>query len=317
MSVTPLHAPDPAAELKRMDSLADQIRYACARMDGEVTTAGARAWLGVHGVTVPDKRRPYTSRVVSAWRDVHSTPTVHAAPGVHPPTVHAEPVHVDAPVNAVHVDTPAPVHTPAVHSDVHAATPVSVHTDTPGTAVHQDRSRARWAALIAPLLLVNGVAGWGQTAWALEHVTPHLVLAVAVAVTIESIGVYLAFEAHSALMAGDAALRLRLGSYLVGLLAGTLNYWHFAPTPVHPTAEAVTFGVLSAVSPWLWAIRSRSLSREQLRAQGLIDPRSVKFTSAQWLWFPVQSLRALRQAVWAGETNPAKARELVVPKVGK
>jgi hypothetical protein len=305
VSVTPLHAPDPAAELKRLDSLADQIRYACARMDGEVSTAGVRAWLGVHGVTVPDKRRPYTSRVVSAWRDVHSTPTVHGDPGVHGDTVHAQPVHTGAPVHTVHVDAPAPVHTPAMHAHI------------PGTDVHQSRSRARWAALIAPLLLVNGVAGWGQTAWALEHVTPHLVLAVAVAVTIESIGVYLAFEAHSALMAGDAALRLRLGSYGVGLLAGTLNYWHYAPTPGHLTAEAVTFGVLSAVSPWLWAIRSRSLSREQLRAQGLIDPRSVKFTSAQWLWFPVQSLRALRQAVWVGETNPAKARALVVPTAKK
>jgi hypothetical protein len=174
-----------------------------------------------------------------------------------------------------------------------------------------------WAtngALIVPLLLVNSVATYGQVQWAHEHLTPgspYWFVAVGFALAVESIGVYLAAEAHRALLAGDASLRLRLGSYGVGALAGTLNYAHFAPALEDPNTQAIVFGVLSAISPVLWAIRSRSISRDQLRTLNLIDGRAVKFTAAQWILFPRESWKAFRAAVWAGETNPAKARALV------
>lgn len=169
-------------------------------------------------------------------------------------------------------------------------------------------------ALILPLLLVNSVAVYGQVQWAHEHLTPgsaYWYVAVGFALAVESIGVYLAAEAHRALLAGDASLRLRLGSYGVGALAGTLNYAHFAPA----MTQAIVFGVLSAISPVLWAIRSRSISRDQLRKLSLIDGRAVKFTAAQWALFPRESFRAFKAAVWAGETNPAKARALVAQAI--
>jgi hypothetical protein len=168
-------------------------------------------------------------------------------------------------------------------------------------------------ALVVPLLLVNTVAAYGQVMWAHEHLTPgsrFWYVAVGFALAVESIGVYLAAEAHRALLAGDASLRLRLGSYGVGLLAGLLNYAHFAPRLVAPNAPAIVFGVLSTLSPVLWAIRSRSMSRDRLRALELIDGRAVKFTAIQWVLFPRLSAKAFRAAVWAGETNPAKARGL-------
>jgi hypothetical protein len=169
------------------------------------------------------------------------------------------------------------------------------------------------AALVVPLLLVNSVAVYGQVQWAHEHLTPGSswwVVAVGFALAVESIGVYLAAEAHRALLAGDASLRLRLGSYGVGALAGALNYAHFAPALKDPNTQSIVFGVLSAISPVLWAIRSRSISRDQLRTLNLIDGRAVKFTAAQWILFPRESWKAFRAAVWAGETNPAKARAL-------
>lgn len=166
------------------------------------------------------------------------------------------------------------------------------------------------AALAVPLLLVNSVAVYGQVQWASKHLSPHLAVALGFALAVESIGVYLAVEAHRALLAGDAALRLRLGSYGIGALAGALNYAHFSPSGT-PNARAVAFGVLSAISPVLWAIRSRSLSRAELRRLHLIDGRAVKFTGAQWLLFPRKSARAFRAAVWAAETNPGLARALI------
>ena len=247
------------------------------------------------------------------------TGTGEVTPGstvdVTPPVTDAMSVHT-GPVTPVTPVTPAPV------QDGAGPDAVTV-TVRPVGGRRVARSRvsvlAGNVALIVPLLLVNSVAVYGQVMWAHEHLTPNSrfwFVAVGFALAVESIGVYLAAEAHAALMAGDAAARLRLGSYLVGLLAGCLNFAHFAPQGLgHPTIAAFTFGALSTVSPWLWAIRSRSLSRAELRAQGLIDGRSVKFPAVQWLLFPRRSARQFRAAVWAGETNPAAARALDARKV--
>lgn len=171
------------------------------------------------------------------------------------------------------------------------------------------RALARNAALVVPLALVNGFAVYGQALWALDNITRWLIIAVLFAVALESIGLFLAAEAHSALMAGDAALRLRAGSYGVAAVVGTLNYSHWAPDwSANP--KAVTFAALSAVSPWLWSIRSRSMHRAELRAKGLIDPRTVRFSAARWLLYPGPSFTAFRRAVWVGETDPALAAAL-------
>lgn len=175
----------------------------------------------------------------------------------------------------------------------------------------------RAAALLVPLVLVNASAIFGQAGWAFDHLVSatfraeHLTTAVLVSVlfagAVESIGVYLAWEAHSALMADQAAGLLRMGSYAVGLLVGTLNYLHFAGDGGSPTAQAVTFGALSSLSPWLWAIRSRSLNRGRLAELGLIDERGVKLSSNRKLWHPWRSIGVMSWAAWAGVTNPAAA----------
>ncbi len=171
-------------------------------------------------------------------------------------------------------------------------------------------TRANWRsslALALPLLLVNSAAVWGQAGWGYDHLGHNLAVAVLFALAVESIGVYLAAEAHSALMAGDASLRLRLGSYAVGLVAGAANYAHFASAGYRVNPLAVTFGLLSSISPWLWAIRSRSLNRDRLRELGQIDPRAVKFSPLRWVLYPVRTFRAFRAAVWYGIVAPAEA----------
>src|SRR5579859_1626572 len=176
---------------------------------------------------------------------------------------------------------------------------------------HQTRStwrgkvnstRLTWrrnAALITPLVLVNSAAVYGQAGWAFDHLFHHRLLAVLFAAALESIGVYLAAEAHAALMAGDASARLRLSSYAVGVLVGCLNFGHFASPGYRPNPLAVTFGLLSSISPWLWAIRSRSLNRDRLRELGQIDPRAVRFSLLRWALYPVRTFAAFRWAVWA------------------
>jgi len=169
----------------------------------------------------------------------------------------------------------------------------------------------RTAALAVPLILVNSAAIYGQQGWAYDHLGHQRPLALMFAVAIESIGIYLAAEAHAALMAGDASIRLRLGSYAIGALVGVLNYAHFSSAGYMPNPLALTFGLLSSISPWLWAIRSRSLNRDRLRELGLIDPRAVRFAVIRWVMFPVPTFRAFRRAVWLGITQPAEAVALV------
>jgi hypothetical protein len=174
------------------------------------------------------------------------------------------------------------------------------------TADGRGRTRSM-VALAVPLVLVNAAAVFGQARWAYDHLAESWTVAGLFAAALESIGVYLAAEAHSALMAGDASLRLRLASYAVGGLIGTLNYAHFAGHGFAPNALAITFGALSSISPWLWAIRSRSLNRDRLRTLGLVDPRAVRFSPLRWLLYPRRTFRAFRAAVWAGVVQPAEA----------
>lgn len=184
------------------------------------------------------------------------------------------------------------------------------------TAVtHTRKSRV---ALVVPLVLVNTTAVYGQGAWAYEHLVPasvrtaslaaSLTLCLLFAATVESVGIYLAYEAHAALMEDQSSALLRAGSYVVALIVGALNYAHFAGPGWRPNPLAVTFGLLSSLSPWLWAVRSRSLHRAALLARGLVDPRSVRFTLAQRLLYPLRSFGAYRLAVWNGVNNPAQAR---------
>ena len=163
--------------------------------------------------------------------------------------------------------------------------------------------------LAIPLLLVSMIAVMGQEQWAAQYATGgDQVWAWLLALALESMGVYTAWEAHAALLAGDTAVRLRLGSYGIGAVVGALNYWDHS-TSGHPSAAAIAFGLMSASAPWLWAIRSRSLHRAQLKAAGLIEARSVRFPAARWLWWPRLTFHVYREAIRAGETDPRRAME--------
>lgn len=174
-------------------------------------------------------------------------------------------------------------------------------------------ARVGWM-LAAPLLLVNSAAIWGQAGWAHDHITeagwPSWVgwaVAALFAVAVESVGVFLAGMAHAALMADQSAATLRLGSYLVGALVGTLNYWHFAGDGFRPTAQAVAFGALSSISPWLWAVYSRYRNRDRLAELGQIDKRGVKLSTSRKFWHPLKSVSVIRYASWEGIVEPDEA----------
>jgi len=174
-------------------------------------------------------------------------------------------------------------------------------------AVRSTSPRRGRAFLAVPLVLVNLTAVWGQAGWAYDHITitrGGVLIALLFAFSVESIGVYLAWESHEALMADQASAFLRFGSYAVGGLVGILNYLHFS---AQSFAIGVAFGALSAISPWLWGIWSRARNRTRLAELGLVDIRGVKLSTARKLWHPVRSVRVLSWAAWEGVTDPADA----------
>jgi hypothetical protein len=169
------------------------------------------------------------------------------------------------------------------------------------------RHLVRTCMAAVPVALVNTVAFAGQLSFLRVHLPWPLAGQVVMAVALESIAVYLAFHAHVAQLANDSALRLRLAAYAFGAVIAAMNYSHYAAPGWRPTFAAVAVGLMSASSPWLWAVHSRRASRDALLAKGLIEPHAVRLGSTRWLWHPRRSARVMWHATWEGITNPAAA----------
>src|SRR5215831_115885 len=86
------------------------------------------------------------------------------------------------------------------------------------------RTHRAWLAAV-PIIAVNYVAFRGQLRYWDAFLVPGDALLVSA--TLESIAVYLAWQAHLAQLADDSALRLRLAAYGMALLIGVLNYSHY------------------------------------------------------------------------------------------
>jgi hypothetical protein len=166
-----------------------------------------------------------------------------------------------------------------------------------------DRARIITAV---PLILVNVVAVSGQYVFLREHLPWPWYGAVIFAAALESVALYLAYMAHMALISLDSSMRLRLGAIGFGLLAGILNYSHYSADG-KPTFVAIATGIMSASSPWLWAVYSHRVSRDRLMQLGLIEPGAVRLGAVRWLMYPVRSFRVFRNAAWDGIREPGHA----------
>jgi hypothetical protein len=158
---------------------------------------------------------------------------------------------------------------------------------------------------IVPIVLVNAVSVTGQVFFWKDHLPWPLILCIGFAIALESVAVYLAYHASLAEMSQDSAFKLRIASYAFGAIIGLLNGSHFL-NHGSLTAASIGMGLLSASSPWLWAIQARRASRDELKAKGLIDDRSVRL-GLRWVFYPSDSFQVFRHAVWTGESNPVTA----------
>ncbi|MEV6865417.1 hypothetical protein AB0M44_30975 [Streptosporangium subroseum] len=132
------------------------------------------------------------------------------------------------------------------------------------------------AAVLGQVLAL--VLGLGWQWWA----------AVPLALVVESVAINVGYFAHDKLIKGYSAVWLRLLSYGIGAGVGWFNYEH--NKALAETADfAGVFGVCSLLSPVLWQIYSQWRHWDQMRLQGLLEERALRFT------WP-------RKLLWAGET---------------
>jgi hypothetical protein len=181
-----------------------------------------------------------------------------------------------------------------------------------GAAAHP-RWRAFWRkgapalGAAVPVVMVNATAFIGQFFFIRAHVPWVLLGQVLVAVTFESVAVYLAWQAHRAALANDTSARIKMGAYLFAVVMGCMNYSHYAAAHLHPTFMSVGMFLMSAISPWLWGIHTRRVSRDALMERGLVEGHAVRLGTNRVFWHPWRAVAVMSQAAWDGETDPKRA----------
>lgn len=171
---------------------------------------------------------------------------------------------------------------------------------------------------VLPLLIVTGFAVYGQTLFGVDAYSPvtwpleqRIGVAVGVAIGIESVGNYVQWHAHDALLmrATSTAARLRRASYLIAMGIAAINYSHFAGPHWSPTPAAIVFAAFSASSPWLWGLHTRRAQRVQLTREGQIDASGATFSAERWRAFPFRTWSARRWSIDHSITDPRAAWE--------
>lgn len=175
---------------------------------------------------------------------------------------------------------------------------VTAGTVSPSSGAVPPGPREGRGVLVLVLVLVNSAAVWGQTGWFLDNATapewwPWVALAVAIglAASLELIGVYCAQMADRSEAKNMPAGGTRFFSYVAGIVSGILNFSHWWHTGA---AAALTFGLLSAVSPFLWGIWSRV-------------NRGRPVAPSRRLWHPKRSIKLIRHMAWQGIVDETEA----------
>lgn len=205
------------------------------------------------------------------------------------------------------------------HQPIVPIHPINYATSTTPAVKTDTAEPTPWWAVaraVGPLILVNGLAVYGQLAYVYDHVAPHgwnqasrIALAIGAASAVESIALYVGWHAHDALLlkAYATARNLRRASYLIAGLVASVNYAHFAGKGLAPTAAGVMFGLVSLVSPWLWGLHSRRAQRIQLTKERKVDEAGAEFSTERRRHFPIRTWAARRWSIDHGVTDPREA----------
>jgi hypothetical protein len=170
-------------------------------------------------------------------------------------------------------------------------------------------------AVTAAIVLVNVISIYGQVQWFWRDEHLPLIGAIGTAISLESIALALSAMAHHAMISGDSAWTLALGSRGMSIVAGGINLSHYSPYGItHPSTLGIVFGLLSSSSGFLWGALAKRQARDKFMEQGIIERRTVKIGMPMWVLYPHEALERLKTGVWHGENRVAEVRRLVEEK---
>lgn len=190
---------------------------------------------------------------------------------------------------------------------------LDAHARQKATAAAEKRRTLRQRISLAVVLAsanigVNASAVLGQVLALVYGLHWDWWQALPLAFVVESVAVNVGYFAHDKLIKGYSAFGLRILSYGIGAGVAYFNYSHNAH--IKETGDfAGVFGAASLLSPVLWQIYSQWRHWETMRAQGLLEQRSLRFP---WLRWVIPSLRtetweAFKHGVAEGIHSPEVA----------
>ncbi len=150
--------------------------------------------------------------------------------------------------------------------------------------------------------LVGFVSGLGITQW--RATATALAVALAVGVTLETLGLFMARLSHKARLRGDSPAIYRAAMWTIVLYAAGVNYHEWSPSWAEPTVLGVLFASLSVASVLGWELREHRADRDRRAAE--IDrlgwtptpiPPRPEFGAMRWLVAPEHTFAAWRVAV--------------------
>jgi hypothetical protein len=154
----------------------------------------------------------------------------------------------------------------------------------------------RQVVLVGPIVFPMAVAWVGQIGFATKVMDWVLPAAVCFAAAWELSTVYVARLAYEARAAGDRALLLRCGTWVLASGAATMNYWHAAPS-WQPNGVAVSYGVMSLLGITLWEAYAAVQHRKSERAEGRQRASRPRLGLAYWLRYPTLAWAAWSAAI--------------------
>jgi hypothetical protein len=222
-------------------------------------------------------------------------------------------------VTAPFVAEPTHRHVALTPGGPHPPTPVAPrHPDTPTRGAAPKPTPTAVAKAVAPLIVVNALAVYGQLAYAYDHIAPtgwptpaRVALSIGFATAVESVALYVGWHAHDALLLGahGTARRLRRWSFAIAAAVGAMNYAHFTGARLTPTAAACAFGLLSLLSPWMWGLHTRRQQHIQLLKERRVDGAGAEFSAERRRNFPIRTWRARRWSIDHNVSDPVAAWE--------
>lgn len=150
--------------------------------------------------------------------------------------------------------------------------------------------------------LVGFVGDLGITQW--RATATALAVALAVGVTLETLGLFMARLAHKARLRGDSPAIYRAAMWTIVLYAAGVNYHEWSPSWTQPSMLGVLFASLSIASVLGWELREHRADRDRRAAE--IDrlgwtptpiPPRPEFGAMRWLVAPEHTFAAWRVAV--------------------